>query len=932
MARNAANDARWDPQPPDKSSVGNERLGQSVSNARPGTMAEQAGVPQDNAGRPIDLLGLMGRAESLSREFQTKTIEKPLATAYRAWNNEHAQGSKYLGKDWQGRSRLFVPKTRSAVRKNIATAAAALFSTQDVVNVEAEFQDDDVQRAAAAVLKADMDYRLSRPGKSGIPWYQIALGACQDGQLTGTVVSKQYWEYEAVPTGQMKLVMEPALDPMGQPMLEPAMGPDGMPAIGPDGLPAMQPMMSVRTEEVQRVTKDRPAIDLIPIENVGVDPAAPWVNPAQLGRWFYVDYPMGLSDARAMMASGDKSGENFWLEVDDATLLKGRSIEDRAGARRTREGGADRYEDAKAPGDLDIVWIRENFLRISGRDYHFWSVGRQAYLSQVRETHEVYPELDGERPYVFGVSQLDAHRVFPMSPVTAWQPLQLELNDITNLRQDTLKRAIAPLAIVKRGKKVDIAQVQRRGQPETVLSVDDPEKDVTFVQTPGPTGAAYTETSVNNAMFDELAGVFSTSSVQSNRQLNETVGGMRLMSNAANAVSEFDLRMWIETWVEPVLRHIMLLIRVNESDERLLMLAGQKAQVMKDFGFMPALSEIQGTDIMLRVNAGIGALDPMQKLTKLKLAMEMLLPMASAMAKAGIKPNFKSLIEEIMGSAGFKDGLRFFEFDQSDTQLPPEVMQAMAELKLKAEELEKQFQEAMLKIASEERQNTQDNATAIEIERMKGAREVFRDAIGMASERAGAEADRSHEVGMARESQAHQSQEASADRHARIKEIMSGAGGKSKSGSPNSGKRQAQRQPSPSSGPSSDAGPEPQLPTSMPTPPAGPAPSFGPTREIGFPSQLPQGQPTAPANAAIPNQLEAGIAEVGQLLHHILQQLGMNQSALQALVMQQNAASELVRDATGNLIGMRKGGQFQQFVRGADGRINGAAPLGGNPR
>ena len=52
-----------------------------------------------------------------------------------------------------------------------------------------------------------------------------------------------------------------------------------------------------------------------------------------------------------------------------------------------------------------------------------------------------------------------------MSPVESWQPLQLELNDITNLRQDTLKRSIAPLTLIKRGKNVDVTAVKRRASP-----------------------------------------------------------------------------------------------------------------------------------------------------------------------------------------------------------------------------------------------------------------------------------------------------------------------------------------------------------------------------------------------------------------------------------------------------------------------------------
>ncbi len=756
--------ARFDPQPPDKGALPTGALrASSQSNTTPhSTMAQEAGAPEG-----MDLLHLIGAAERISKDYQSKTVERPLARAYRAWQNQHAEGSKYLGTAWKGRSRLFVPKTRSAVRKNLATAAGALFSTEDVVNVSATYEDEDQQRATAAVLKADLDFRLTRAStKSGLPWFQIAMGGCMDGQLTGCTISKQYWEYEEVETDETEPALVPVLDEeTGEPVMQIMQDPEtGEILLDENDDPQMIPMMQEGEVPVMRVTKDRPMVDLIPIENVGIDPAAPWFNPVQLGRWFYVRYPMGLSDVRALMKSGAKPAgamgrDPAWLDdVPDELLMKGRIEEDRSGGRRVREGGADRYEDAKSPGELDIVWIQENFIRVGGKDYHFWSVGRHGFISRVRETYRAYPELDGERPYVMGVSSLDTHRVFPMSPVESWQPLQLELNDVTNLRQDTLKRSIAPIAVVRRGKNVDLQAVQRRGQPDVVLQVDAPD-DVSFTQTPGPTGAAFTETSVNNAMFDELAGVFSTSSVQSNRQLNETVGGMRMMSGAANAVSEFDLRLWLESWVEPVLRQLVHLIRYNESDERVMALAGQRARVWQRYQYLPTLSDFEQCEITLRVNAGVGALDPMQRLAKLKMAGEMLAPMFPQMQAEGIVPNIEAFIEEVMGHAGFKDGRRFFKFGQKQPEQgpPPEMMKAMEELKLKNRAIEARLEETRMKLQSEEMRNHEDNVTQKVIAEIRERGNIVRTAAG---------------VHQARESRNHDAMQAGENRKHRFAETM----------------------------------------------------------------------------------------------------------------------------------------------------------------
>lgn len=750
-----ASSSKFDPQAPDKSS--RPPGAKNNAKAQQSGMLEEAETPDGQ-----DLLRIMASAETISKDYYSRTAERVVNRGYRAWQNQHFEGSKYLGQAWRGRSRLFVPKSRAAVRKNLATAAASLFSTEDVVNIQAQFEDDPQQRATAATIKADLDYRLTRSNaKSGIPWYLISMGACLDAQITGICCSKQSWEFQEVPTGKFEQRDEPILDETtGEVMLDEL----GMPILTTVEVPVM------------RVVRDRPIIENHPIENLGLDPAATWHSAVQSGRWFYCEYPMGLNDARTMLSGTGKAGQDqAWLDVDDETLLKGRSQDERSGARRVREDGHDRFENAKANGHLDIVWLRENFVRMDGTDYHFWSVGSYAYISKVRETREVYPEQGGDRPYVMGVAMLDSHRVLPQSPVETWQPLQMEINDIANLRLDTLKRSIAPLAIYKRGKNVDLAALQRRGQPDSVLGVDNLD-DVLLQPTPGPSGAAFTETSVNNALFDELSGTFSTSSVQSSRQLNETVGGMRLMSGAANAVSEFDLRMWIETWVEPVLRQVVQLIRHFESDEKILAIAGQNARVWTRFEYMPSIEDFEQAELSLRVNAGIGALDPMQKLQKLRVAMEMLAPMMGEAKSAGISVDVEAIIEEVMGAAGFRDGRRFFKFGEPPQQQPdPEMVKLMEELKVEREQMAMDVQKAIAMIKSEDSRNVRDNQTRLQIEQMRVKSKLLGQALDAQERRKADERNRMSALDDRMHGDRLRQEEGQAQRRQRIFEMLAGS-------------------------------------------------------------------------------------------------------------------------------------------------------------
>ena len=64
-----------------------------------------------------------------------------------------------------------------------------------------------------------------------------------------------------------------------------------------------------------------------------------------------------------------------------------------------------------------------------------------------------------------------------------------------------------------------------RNIPGSFTLMDDPEKDVQVQETQDVTSSSYAEQDHLNLDFDDVARAFSGSSVQSNRNLNETVGG-----------------------------------------------------------------------------------------------------------------------------------------------------------------------------------------------------------------------------------------------------------------------------------------------------------------------------------------------------------------------------------------------------------------------
>src|ERR1043166_9237221 len=160
----------------------------------PGAAAESAAA---RPGETPDYLHLITIAEQQANLYVQQVNRRAWSRSYRAFHNEHFAGSKYGHRDWANRSKIFRPKTRSAVRKDDASVAASLFGTVDAITCSAGDEADPGQRAAAALMQELINYRTDRTsGRAAIPWFLTAMGARQDAQIAGICASKQYWKLE----------------------------------------------------------------------------------------------------------------------------------------------------------------------------------------------------------------------------------------------------------------------------------------------------------------------------------------------------------------------------------------------------------------------------------------------------------------------------------------------------------------------------------------------------------------------------------------------------------------------------------------------------------------------------------------------------------------------------------------------------------------
>lgn len=652
-----------------------------------------------------DWLQIAKDAYGASTTYVDANYRKKWEDNLRMFQSRHPSDSKYNTEAYKHRSKIFRPKSRSVVRKNEAAAAAAFFSNIDVISTDAIDQGNPMQVASAAVMKEILNYRLQKT----IPWFQILIGGFQDAQTVGVVCSFQYWKYKQKKTKQS----QPVMDEQGQPL------------VGMDGQPVTQEV------EVPEIKEDKPCIELIPVENIRIDPGADWLDPIASSPYVIRLVPMYVVDLKSMMDRDDpKTGAPKWKNLDDGQIRS--ATENKFDStRQVREGKREDSKDSNQPiSDFEIVWVHENFVRKDDEEHCYYTLGTEFLLTEPKPLSEVY--FHGERPMTMGVCILETHKIYPEGVIGLGEQLQRETNEVANQRLDNVKLVLNKRFIVKRGSQTDLKSLVRN-VPGSVTLATNPESDVKEMEFNDVTQSSYAEQDRINVDYDELVGNFSTSSVQTNRKLNETVGGMGLIAQGANQLTEYTIRTFTETWVEKVLRQLVKLEQYYETDEVVLAIAADRAQLFQRFNMNKVTDELLKQELTLRVNVGMGATDPSQKLNRFAGALRTYGEISMMVSQGMQGVNMEEAGKEIFGLAGYQDGKRFLQQGGPDPQVQQAIQQAhemitQAQEEMKAEvqrvqSESSQIEKGKLSLQGEAMKNELDRKT-LEMDQQAGTNEV----------------------------------------------------------------------------------------------------------------------------------------------------------------------------------------------------------------
>ena len=565
---------------------------------------------------------LIGKnAYRMSTSYFDSNTRKDLDNSLRAFNNQHPSDSKYNSETFNKRSKLYRPKTRTIMRKNEAALCAALFSNLDLIETQAVDASNKEEIVSADVMKEVLQQRLTVT----VPWFKFSIGGLQDAMAQGVCIAHMYWCHRGITRQDGKYV----------------------------------------------VLEDRPAMELIPRENLRFDPSASWVDPVGTSPYLIQLIPMYIGDVKERMENDDPKGKRWHKLGNDVLMMARDNSDDSTRAARTNQA-QDASQQARDVTDYDIVWVHRHIHRYKGEDFEWYMLSSKHMLSDPEplETNVWF----GERPYVIGTWTVETHRTDPASLPTLSRGLQDTTNDIGNQRQDNVKLVLNKRWFAKRSANVDTNSLVRN-VPGGVTMVNDVEKDVKEVTWADVTQSAYEEQNRVDADFDALLGNFNPMALgPGGRNPRESFRTVNAVQSPALMMTEYTLMTYVQTFLLPALRQLVLLEQYYESDMVLLAVAGQKAKIAQRFGVDEVTDAILEKRIAVNINIGMGATDPVMKMQRFQGAVK---AYSEVCAKPPPGLDLKEVGKEFMALAGYQDGARFINADDPNQVKAQQTMQML---------------------------------------------------------------------------------------------------------------------------------------------------------------------------------------------------------------------------------------------------------------
>lgn len=613
-------------------------------------------------------LALAKDAFENSDKWFDASVRRQIEDAASAFNSQHPRGSKYHLKAFDRRSKLYRPFVRGSIRKLEAANAMAHFSTTDSVSLEAINKGDPDQVRAAQIKQALMRRRLN---EQNAHWFETVMGAFQAAAKEKMVISLQRWEYEQDANGN--------------------------------------------------VIRDRPVVDLWPVEQVRMDVACDWKDPANSSPYLIFLQPVYIYEILDRQTQIDpRTGKPWYREIPEEQLGMGRKHEWDSIRQRREDYRQDRYEpNSQATNVFNTVWIHHHIMLRNGQDYIYDTLGTELMLMDPVPIEEYYLHASTRnRPVAIGRAIIEAYRIYASSPADLLMPINSEINDLSNLALDSIRLNTTTRHYARRGGALDITTMLMN-IPGSVIYMNDT-ADVRAEEQKRLPPDIWEERNRLVAEMSEQLGTWTGARAAERKQRTDTLGEVQLTNEQENTVLELTLHSFNETWMRPVLHQIERMITYYESDAKLMSEIGS--------GYEAGLAEVYEAllaDTTVSVNVGFGNTNPQKRGEKLRIAMG---TTAAVLGAEYVQQNVDpaEVVAETFGAAGYRDGARFFpnQRNQSDedpriAQLEQQLQEAMSYIESEKAKQEVQLQIAQIRADSSERIAQLRNQGQIDLFQMK---------------------------------------------------------------------------------------------------------------------------------------------------------------------------------------------------------------------
>jgi hypothetical protein len=478
--------------------------------------------------------------ESLAQSHIDEQLSDQWRKNEKGMRLEHYNDRINTDPKYKHRSKLFIPKIKTAVYRILASIIMEYFSSPDALVVKS-MKDFKPQIAEASkVLQKVTNYRLEET----LNWFLVCVLACRDILVFGRGAAAVGWDYQEEEYEVKELVDK--VDENGDLVLD------------ENGYTEVE---EITTTEI-RVVKDEPYIRHIKLWNILLDPDCDPVDPVNSSPVLIEKVPVYIHEVLGKIKSGEWEKPECIKEAEDweQFLWENNPIQSEVeGETRNNQRAA------KTKSEWKQIEIWKVCMIWEGEDLYFETLKDRAILTEPEPVSSKFP-CKG-RPYVFGGADPDSNSIYWAGFPEGVEGLQRELNAIRNQRRDNVNLALNKRMLVRKTAGISLQSLMFNRPGAPIMADDISEYSIRELKVDDVTASSYREEDVNRRDFEEASGIGPYNQGSLRPGMNKTATGTMSLIEQSNMPIGMTVSIISRTFVKPLLEMVVQFEQAFENEE-----------------------------------------------------------------------------------------------------------------------------------------------------------------------------------------------------------------------------------------------------------------------------------------------------------------------------------------------------------------------------